>query len=289
MNAPLVSVLMTAYNREKYIAEAIESVLASTFQDSELIVVDDASKDSTVEIARRYTADPRVQVHVNETNLGDYPNRNRAAELARGKYLKYVDSDDIIYPHGLEVMVRSMERFPGTGLGLSRPAIPAEPYPVQLTPEQAYWEHFLGPGLLVNAPLSAIIRANAFRAVGGFSGRRQIGDLELWLRVAARYPIVKIVRDLVWWRAHGDQEYAYDSEADKSKMSLAVCVAALQAPDCPLSPEDRDHALRRLKHQYARGILHLAVKQRQVRTAYTLVRDAHLSLIDLAQGVARTE
>ena|SRR5674476_1029541 len=88
---PAVSVLMTAYNREKYIAEAIESVLAQTFTDFELVVVDDGSKDHTVDIARRYSKDPRVSVHINEKNLGDYPNRNRAASLARGRYLKYLD------------------------------------------------------------------------------------------------------------------------------------------------------------------------------------------------------
>ena len=85
MATPLVSVLMTAYNREKYIAEAIESVLASTFQDFELIIVDDCSRDHTVEIVRRYTSDPRLQVHVNEKNLGDYPNRNRAASLVQNR------------------------------------------------------------------------------------------------------------------------------------------------------------------------------------------------------------
>src|SRR5205814_9393285 len=99
MSAPLISVLTTAYNREKYIAEAIESVLASTFKDFEMIIVDDCSKDHTVEIARRYSSDPRVQVHVNEKNLGDYPNRNCASSFACGIYLKYLDSDDVIYSH----------------------------------------------------------------------------------------------------------------------------------------------------------------------------------------------
>jgi glycosyltransferase involved in cell wall biosynthesis len=84
---------MTAYNREKYIAEAIESVLASSFTDFELIIVDDCSADSTVEIARPYLHDKRVQLHINEQNLGDYPNRNRAAELASGKYIKYLDCE----------------------------------------------------------------------------------------------------------------------------------------------------------------------------------------------------
>src|SRR5947207_2038625 len=119
MTAPLVSVLTTAYNREKYIAEAIESVLACSFKDFELIIVDDCSADRTVAIGRRYPSESRVRVHVNEKNLGDYPNRNRAASLAQGRYLKYVDSDDVIYPHGLEAMVGMMERFPDSGLGLA--------------------------------------------------------------------------------------------------------------------------------------------------------------------------
>jgi glycosyltransferase involved in cell wall biosynthesis len=71
---PKVSVLTTVYNREKYLAACIESVLASTFQDWELIVVDDQSADNSVAIARSYAVkDQRIRVFVNETNLGDYP------------------------------------------------------------------------------------------------------------------------------------------------------------------------------------------------------------------------
>src|SRR5260370_37746092 len=96
LEKPLVSVLMTAYNREKYIAQAIESVLASTYTNFELIIVDDRSTDYSVEIARGYERkDKRVRVHVNEKNLGDYPNRNKAASYAVGKYIRYLDSDDV--------------------------------------------------------------------------------------------------------------------------------------------------------------------------------------------------
>ena len=80
MNRPAVSVLMTAYNRENYIAESIDSVLAQRFGDFELIITDNQSTDGTVEIARRYERlDPRVRVVVNERNLGQFGNRNRAA------------------------------------------------------------------------------------------------------------------------------------------------------------------------------------------------------------------
>ncbi|RZK18039.1 MAG: glycosyltransferase family 2 protein, partial [Flavobacterium sp.] len=74
-NGPLVSVLMTTYNREKFITESIESVLFSSYTNFELIIVDDASTDQTAIIAQRYAAkDNRVRLIVNESNIGDYPN-----------------------------------------------------------------------------------------------------------------------------------------------------------------------------------------------------------------------
>ena len=93
---------MTAYNRQDYIAEAIESVLASTYKNFELIISDDCSSDQTLEIARGFALkDERIKVFVNEKNLGDYPNRNKAASYARGKYIQYIDSDDLL--HNLEI------------------------------------------------------------------------------------------------------------------------------------------------------------------------------------------
>ena len=69
-NSPRISVLLTSYNRERYIAAAIESVLAQSFTDFELLIVDDGSKDATIEIARRYLHDSRVRVVENGRNLG---------------------------------------------------------------------------------------------------------------------------------------------------------------------------------------------------------------------------
>src|SRR5258706_13206257 len=110
--SPLVSVLMTAFNREKYIADAIESVLASSYENFELIIVDDASSDNTVAIASQFAEkDKRIRIYVNEKNVGDYPNRNKAAGYAQGKYINYVDADDKLYYYGLEVMVRFTELF----------------------------------------------------------------------------------------------------------------------------------------------------------------------------------
>lgn len=208
MQNPLVSVLMTAYNREKYIGQAIESVLASTFKDFELIIVDDVSRDKTVEIANSFARkDKRVKVFVNDNNLGDYPNRNKAASYAAGKYLKYVDADDYIYPWGLELLVEMMERFPEAGWGLCSLDQSAErPFPFQLSPKEAYLYNYKGSGLFHKAPLSSIINKNAFDAVGGFNPIRMAGDFDMWNRLAQRFPVVLMPHGIVWYREHSEQE-----------------------------------------------------------------------------------
>lgn len=247
MTAPVVSVLTTCYNREKYIEQTLDSILASTFQDFEIIISDDGSKDNTVDIARRYAAkDKRIRVYVNEKNLGDYNNRNKAASYAEGTYLKYVDSDDLIYEHTLEVMVRYMERFPEAGFGLCTGSERDRPFPILVEPAQAYREHFAGEGHFFRAPASAIIRRSAFEAMGGFSGKRMIGDNELWFTLGRRYPFVKLVTGLSWDRLHGEQERFSDYALNYQKMLYDVVMEALNHKDCPLPDEERQALIRKV-------------------------------------------
>ncbi len=209
LDKPLVSVLMTAYNREKFISEAIESVLTSTYSNFELIIVDDCSKDSTVEIAKSYEVqDKRIRVYNNEINQGDYPNRNTAAGYARGKYLKYVDSDDLIYPHGLEIFVTAMEQFPEAALSFSsRIAQWDKPFPMYLEPNQSLRTHFFQNGFLDTGPLGVIIRTDAFHESGGFSGINMTGDTECWMKMALRYPLLILPPGLIYWRQHDGQQF----------------------------------------------------------------------------------
>jgi glycosyltransferase involved in cell wall biosynthesis len=282
MATPLVSVLMTAYNREKYIAEAIESVLASTFKDFELIIIDDCSKDHTVEIARRYTADPRVQVHVNEKNLGDYPNRNRAAGYAKGKYLKYVDADDYIYPHGLSVILDMMEKFPNAGLGFaSLEQDVKRPFPFQLSPREAYLRHYFDRPIFHKAPLSVIIRKDAFQAVGGFTGKRMVGDFEMWHILATRYPVVLMPEGIVWYREHSAQEMRdYYMDVRQRFAYSVIAYEQLLKPECPLSAVEKTIALSQVKRSQARSILR-AMAKGQARCAREMLRTSNLKAGEL--------
>ncbi|MBS1974696.1 MAG: glycosyltransferase family 2 protein, partial [Bacteroidetes bacterium] len=206
---PLVSILMTAYNREKYIAEAIESVLASTYAHFELIIVDDGSKDNTVAIARGYAEkDPRVRVFVNEKNLGDYPNRNKAAGYATGKYLKYVDADDAIYYWGLQAEVEMMERFPEAAYGLDDIFQDDNRiFPYMLHPAEAYDAYYNRKmGIFDKAPTSCIIKRDVFIEEKGFKPLRMVGDCEMWHRLSLKYLVLLMPSGIIWSRGHHDSE-----------------------------------------------------------------------------------
>ena len=286
MPSPLVSVLMTSYNRENYIAEAIESVLASTYTNFELIIVDDGSSDKTVEIAKLFEErDRRVKLYINEQNLGDYPNRNKAAGYAKGKYLKYLDSDDLIYPHGLEVFVNSMESHPDAVLGLiSKEPLPTKPFPVCLNPEETYRKHFFETGVLGFGPSGSIILREAFEKLNGFSGKRYISDLELWLTIAASNPILELAPSLVFWRRHEQQEFHFGQNNVNEGyfiLELPVLEDKLLNPACPLSKEDVNKILRRYRKSMGRHLIKYSLRTGNIRNAIKKARLLHLSFSDL--------
>jgi len=290
MSAPTVSVLVTVFNRETYLGACLESILASTWRDFEVIVVDDRSSDGSVEIARKWEKrDDRVRVHMNESNQGDYPNRNRAASLAKGKYLKYLDADDLIYPYGLQAMVDAMERFPDAALGVSC-SLPedSEPYPFVLSQESAFLREFLGGGILSCGPSGAIMRRDAFEAVGSFSQKRLVSDREMWLRLATRAPVAVMPPALVWWRRHqGQESMGSDSRQFYLEHGFAVDMEALTRPECPLSEMDRQTSLRRRQQQHARRLLALVLRNGQLRTGWRLFCESNLSWYELLGGFRR--
>ena len=106
---PFISVVMPAYNVEKYVEEAVCSILDQTYCDLEFIIVDDGSTDRTREILRSFS-DPRISLLFNDKNEGNYPARNRGCRLARGKYIAVMDADDVALPERLERQVEYMEK-----------------------------------------------------------------------------------------------------------------------------------------------------------------------------------
>jgi teichuronic acid biosynthesis glycosyltransferase TuaG len=107
----LVSIIMPAYNAEKYIKESIESVLAQTYKNWELIIIDDCSKDGTINIIKQYQIfDNRIRVICLKCNAGVANARNRGMELAKGRYIAFLDSDDLWLDIKLEEQIRFMQQ-----------------------------------------------------------------------------------------------------------------------------------------------------------------------------------
>ena len=287
MTSSKVSILTTVYNREKYIAACIDSVLASSYQDWELIIVDDVSSDTSVAIAKRYEQkDARIKVYVNQTNLGDYPNRNKAASYAKGTYLKYLDADDVIYPQGLEIMVHTMEQFPEAALGISQAVVEdVKPYPFVMEPKETFTREFLMRGVLGLGPTGTIIRRDVFEKLGGFTGTRYIGDTELWYKIALTHPVVKIEDDLIFWRQHDDQEitkgqesFFYLENAFKLKLNT------LNNKELPLGAPERQAALKKLTHRFSRNIARLILKGHIV-LANTIRKSCGISWIKIVKAL----
>lgn len=217
-----VSVIMPVYKGEKHLATAIESVLAQTHRDFELIIVNDCSPDGSDEIAHRYIGDPRLKVLRNPTNLGVAASRNRALAEATGQYIAFLDQDDIWVPEKLAIQVRVLAAHPELGLLYSRigrmddtgdlcPTDRKRP-PTDFGNPDAKLDIFPDafPSLFVSnsiQPLTTMIPRRVLDEVGPFIPELAgADDYELWLRIALRYPLGRLETILGLWRAHPRQQ-----------------------------------------------------------------------------------
>lgn len=280
MNPPTISILTTVYNREKYLADCIQSVLDGHFQDFELIIVDDGSTDQSMEIANEFAAqDPRIRVYQNEQNLGDYPNRNKAASYARGKYIKYLDADDMHGRFMVDIMVDAMETFPEAGYGLFDYGEHKPLFPFVLEPAEAFEAHYSGKHQIFHrSPINAIIKKHVFDEFGGFSGKQHIGDFELWHGLSARFPTVVMSAGPGLWRKHDDQQ-SQDNRTDPlvpfKYLNLSIALFQPQGLN-PMDGDRRKSILSVLLRKQARGILY-SFKKNGIRDTFRLKKASNLT------------
>ena len=106
----LVSIIMPSYNTGKYIEDSIKSVLDQTYKNWELIIVDDCSTDDTEKSIKKYLKDKRIKFYKNEKNSGAAISRNKALKIAKGRWIAFLDSDDLWDKHKLELQISFMEK-----------------------------------------------------------------------------------------------------------------------------------------------------------------------------------
>jgi glycosyltransferase involved in cell wall biosynthesis len=206
MNSPIVSVVMPAYNGEQYIAEAIDSVLSQTFENFELIVVDDGSTDRTQEIVARYD-DARIRYELNDRNRRIVYTLNKGIQMAKGKFIARMDADDICFPERFERQVAYMEQHPDIGLCASGMILFGNvsremAYPV--TPEEischlAFYSCIPHPTVMFRREM--FIRK-------GLLYSEEMGeaeDYELWARASQYIRMANIGQPLLRYRMHPHQ------------------------------------------------------------------------------------
>jgi glycosyltransferase involved in cell wall biosynthesis len=189
LQMPRVSVVLIAYNGQRTIAKAIDSVLAQTVTDLELVVVDDGSTDGTAAVVAGYR-DPRLTYH-RQPNAGPSAARNTGIRATSAPWVAFLDCDDWWTPGKL---ARQLDATPGVGLVYSG-AVFFDPSGRQIEVMHPTLRGHVLPALLLGNGITgggstAMVRRDVLEAVGGFRDDLHYGEeWELWLRVAAREPI----------------------------------------------------------------------------------------------------
>lgn len=202
IDSPRISVIMSVYNGERYLREAIESILGQTSADFEFIIVDDASTDSSPQIIRSYD-DSRIRIINNNTNIGLTRSLNMAWEQACGEFIARQDADDISLPERFEKQLQYFKQYPETALlGTSTYIIDEkgkilEKRVIPANPSRNLFQNRSFPHG------SVMFRNEIIHKLGGYNKFfRYSQDLELWLRIARHYQVRGIPEKLYKLRFH---------------------------------------------------------------------------------------
>jgi len=199
---PLVSVIMPAYNSERFIEDAVCSVIAQTYTNWELLVIDDGSVDSTCAIAERLAAeDERIQLIRNEINMGVARTRNRGFDLCHGDYVALLDSDDVWHPQKLERQLSRMRKENADVSFCSYAIINEEGIPVKgdyVVPESISLDRLLRENVI---GCSTVMLSSCVAKKYKFDAEYYHEDYLMWLRLLADGYVAIGCKDvLAQWR-----------------------------------------------------------------------------------------
>jgi Glycosyl transferase family 2 len=209
MSQPQVSVVMVVRNVDRFVAEAIESILTQTFRDFEFLILDFGSTDNSKMIASRYAqADSRIKLHeVPTCGLGEA--RNAVCSLAQGRYIAVQDADDISLPNRLAVEWEFLQAHPDVAVVGSETQwvdVNGKSLWVHHAPTE---DHEIKTALATHCPFvqsSVLVRKDAFVAVGGYrSPFAPAEDYDLWLRVSEHFACANVKDVLLKYRIHTQQ------------------------------------------------------------------------------------
>jgi glycosyltransferase involved in cell wall biosynthesis len=235
---PAVSVCIPTYEYGRFVGRAIDSVLAQTRPDFELLVIDDVSTDDTAAVVEPYTADPRVRFERNERNLGLFGNFNRCLERASASYVRLLLADDWLHPRALEDALGVFEGSPELGLvtspayhvdvaGSVRGGVRGPFGRAPVVPRARAREALADWGNIVGMPTQVTLPREVVEDVGGYDPRfAPASDVHLWLRVLANHDMGWIPAPRAFIRLHAEHSHDYGTDPTEAGFALWEDLAA---------------------------------------------------------------
>ena len=217
----LVSVIVASYNHAVYLERRMESLIAQTYQNIEILVIDDCSPDNSVEILRRYSSHPKIKLVLREENGGWITVSNQGVELSSGEFVIFANCDDDCDPRMLERLVAGMNTHPSTGISYCRSLLIDECNHVIgndfVIREKAFREKCASDILMTKAEIgrfllyscvipnlsAALIRRTCLATVGNFSAEYRVcSDWDLFFRITEKFDVFYVAESLNKFREH---------------------------------------------------------------------------------------
>lgn len=224
---PRLSIIMPVYNAERYVEEALKSLLSQTFDDFELIIINDGSTDNTLKILNDFLEDKRIFIH-SQSNQGVVTALNKGVKLAKGKHIARADADDYFCPTRLKIQYQFIERHSNIAL-LTSNFYKLYPDGFRLLVELPTCHNSLLHDLFIANRImhgSVMIRKDSLLKAGGYSASwKHLEDYELWFRLTRVGQISNIPEPLSTMRIHeGSLSARYELEQVRKGVSLRIAL-----------------------------------------------------------------
>ena len=228
--SPTVSVIIPNYNHAPYLKERIDSVLNQTYQDFEVIILDDCSPDNSVEVIEQYRSNPHVShILINEQNTRNtFIQWERGISMAKGRYIWIAESDDVAEPQLLETLIGQLEQHPDASVAFCHSRLidadgallseqntknPAQPGQITIDDSCTFLRHLLIFNYIYNASMAVFRRDVYDRANPDYKQFRYCGDWHFWASVCAAGRVIEVYDTLSRFRQH-QRKVTEDSKKD---------------------------------------------------------------------------
>lgn len=203
--APLVSILIAAYNSEAFITQTIQSCLDQGTDNYEIVISDDNSSDKTWELIDEINSE-KISKHRQQKNIGEYPNRDFLIREAKGEYIIFIDGEDLLYPHALAVFSEYAKEYPGAGMFIAKEWDEKIIFPKSITPTIFARIEFTGYGAVGLNFTRLFLKRDYLLLHNSFAGTdTKLGDVYIQYLLGLQYETVLIPEGFSWWRRRSGQ------------------------------------------------------------------------------------